>query len=227
MAKELNLFQETEEKNTSSTDQQPLHQNEKLELMLEKAKQRQQLRKEQEANQQKVQAIVEALLFSSHTPLSFQKLREVIESRIPIKPKQLNDALETLEEEYITENRAFVLEKIEGGYILKTRPEYGAYLDELHRNKRGEKLSQPATEVLAIIAHKGPVTRPQIDQIRGVDSSGTVAALVERGLVEAKGKLEAPGRPTLYDITQNFLNHFGLSSREDLPSLQTPEKKEQ
>lgn len=178
--------------------------------------------KRQEKEQKNLaKRIVEALLFSSHEPISFQKLREILETKLVFKPKFLHDILEDLQEEYIDQNRAFRLEEVAQGYVLKTCIEYAFFIDELHRNKRTEKLSLAASEVLAIIAYKQPITRPQIESIRGVDSSGTLQSLLERELVQEAGKLEAPGRPTLYQVTERFLLHFGLKDLKELPPLNT------
>ena len=166
-----------------------------------------------------VKKIIEALLFASNEPLSFQRLREIIETKLPLKPKLLRDALEDLREDYIDQQRSFLLEENPLGYILKTREEYSGYVEQLFRNKRGEKLSQAAIEVMAIIAYKQPITKPQIDAIRGVDCSGTMQNLLERELVQHVGKLDAPGRPTLFGTTPHFLAHFGLKSLEELPGI--------
>lgn len=163
--------------------------------------------------------ILEALLFASSDPLPFVKLREVLETIEPVKPKILKDLLQELAEEYILQQRAFRLEETTNGYILRTCQEYGPFIEILYRNKRTEKLSQASAEVLAIIAYRQPITRPQIDAIRGVDSSGTIYNLIERQLIEPLGKLEAPGRPTLYGITANFLKHFGLKNLDELPKI--------
>lgn len=167
----------------------------------------------------KAKRIIEALLFASSEPVSFQKLREVMEAFHPMKPKVLKELIEDLEEEYISQQKAFRLEEVSLGYVLKTCEEYSPYIELLFRAKRAEKLSQAAAEVLAIIAYKQPVTRPEIDAIRGVDSSGTLQNLQERRLIESLGKLEVPGRPTLYGITDHFLTHFNLRNLKDLPSL--------
>lgn len=167
----------------------------------------------------KAKRIIEALLFASSEPVSFQKLREVIEAFHPIKPKVLKELIEDLEEEYISQQKAFRLEEVALGYVLKTCEEYSQYIELLFRAKRAEKLSQAAAEVLAIIAYKQPITRPEIDAIRGVDSSGTLQNLQERRLIEPMGKMEAPGRPTLYGITDHFLTHFNLRDIKELPSL--------
>lgn len=169
---------------------------------------------------QEIKRIVEALLFSSNIPLPFAKIREITDSFYVLKPRKLKKILEDLQIEYISQQRAFRLEEIAQGYILRTSEAYSPYIELMHRNKRTEKLSQAAAEVLAIIAYKQPITRPQIDAIRGVDSSGTLYNLLERQLIEPVGKLEAPGRPTLYGITKDFLLHFGLRDLKDLPLLQ-------
>lgn len=166
-----------------------------------------------------IKRIIEALLFSSNVPIPFAKLREVTDSLHPLRPKILREILFELEHDYIAQQRAFRLEEIAQGFLLRTCEEYAPYIDLLLRNKRTEKLSHAAAEVLAIIAYKQPATRPQIDAIRGVDSSGTVQNLLERQLIEPVGKSDAPGRPTLYGITKEFLLHFGLNNIEDLPKM--------
>jgi segregation and condensation protein B len=165
---------------------------------------------------QHVKRVIEALLFSSSDPLTLNKIREVTDTILPLPLRQLRGFLSELKEEYLSQQRAYRLEEIAEGYVLLTHEEYAPYLELLYRQKRGEKLSQAATEVLAIIAYKQPITRPQIDAIRGVDSSGTIAQLIERLLIEAVGKLEAPGRPTLYATTKKFLKHFGLKDLDQL-----------
>jgi len=176
------------------------------------------LRPERVARQQ-VKRVLEAVLFASSVPINFSKLREVADAAYPLKPSILRDLLDELRDDYITSQRAFRLEEIAGGFALRTCQEYSRYVELLYRQKRAEKLSSAASEVLAIIAYKQPVTKAQIDTIRGVDSSGTLQNLLERQLVEPVGRLEAPGRPTLYGITQDFLKHFGLRDVRDLPKL--------
>jgi segregation and condensation protein B len=166
--------------------------------------------------------VIEALLFASPDPLPLAKIREITDTILPLRPKQLRDILNELKQDYLAHQRAFKLEEIAQGYALRTYEEYAPYLDLLHRQKRGEKLSHSSTEVLAIIAYRQPITRPQIDAIRGVDSSGTITQLLERLLIEPLGKLDAPGRPTLYGTTKEFLKHFGL---KDLSALKHEELK--
>lgn len=166
--------------------------------------------------QQHLKRVVEALLFASPDPLPLAKIREVTDTILQLRPRQLRQILDELKQEYLTQQRAFKLEEIAQGYVLRTHEEYAPYLDLLHRQKRGEKLSHASTEVLAIVAYRQPITRPQIDAIRGVDSSGTLMQLLERQLIEPVGKLEAPGRPTLYGTTKEFLKHFGLKDLSEL-----------
>ena len=163
--------------------------------------------------------LIEALFFSSAEPLSLQKIREVTDTYKPVKPRLLRDLIEELQQEYLTERRGFRLEEIAQGYLMRSSEEFNPYIELLYRNKRTEKLTQAAAEVLAIIAYRQPITRPQIEAIRGVDSSGIVQNLLERQLIEPVGKLEAPGRPTLYGITKDFLKHFGLKDVTELPKI--------
>lgn len=203
MTKELNLFQVEEDMTSSNSCE------ESLEAAQSWVQIDQQLK-------QHLKRVVEALLFASPDPLSLAKLREVTDTILPIRPRQLRQILDELKQDYLAQQRAFKLEEIAQGYVLRTYEEYAPYLDQLHRQKRGEKLSHASTEVLAIIAYRQPITRPQIDAIRGVDSSGTIMQLIERQLIEPVGKLEAPGRPTLYSTTKEFLKHFGLKDQNEL-----------
>lgn len=158
--------------------------------------------------------ILEALLFASSDPLPLEKLSEVTE----LSTKEVRSLLEELKTEYDTEERAFQLEEIAEGFILRSREAFNPYIAQLHPGRRRARLSHAVAEVLAIVAYRQPITRPQIESIRGVDSSGHVQQLLERGLVEALGKLEVPGRPTLYGVTKEFLQHFGLRDLDELPA---------
>lgn len=169
-----------------------------------------------------VKRIIEALLFASSDPLNFQKIRDITDTVCELRPSAIREILMELQQEYVQQKRAFSLEEIAEGFLLRTCEEYSPYIELLLRNKRSEKLSQAAAEVLAIIAYKQPITRPQIDAIRGVDSSGTLHNLLERQLIEPRGKLEVAGRPMLYGITKDFLKHFGMRDLKDLPPLPFP-----
>lgn len=162
---------------------------------------------------------LEAMLFSSPEPVPKEKLREILKEHWPLKRGEFSQILQDLQEDYTREDRPFQLDEIAGGLVLRTKEVYGPFVEKLLGGRRAERLSSAAMEVLAIIAYKQPITRPAIEAIRGVDSSGVVASLLERDLIHAVGKLEAPGRPSLYATTNRFLQHFGLKNATDLPDI--------
>lgn len=212
--KEWNFFKETQVSENSpqpaSITEELSHEN--LEEGLEKI---------EEHLRQHVKRVIEALLFASCDPLPLSKIRNISDTIIPLKPRFLKEILQELQQEYIAGQRAFKIEEIAQGYLIRTYEDYAPYVELLYRQKRSEKLSQAAMEVLAIIAYKQPITRPQIDAIRGVDSSGSLMQLLERNLVESTGRLDAPGRPALYETTKEFLRHFGLKDAKELPSFES------
>lgn len=165
--------------------------------------------------EREIKRIIEALLFASGEPLCLQKIKEIIQTNYPIRSTELQRILESLAEEYINEGHAFQISEVAGGYLLRTVEQMHPYVELLYQDRRGEKLSRAATEVLAIIAYRQPITRREIEDIRGVDSSGTVISLMERGLIEAVGRKEAPGRPIQYGVTNRFLQYFGLKDLKD------------
>ena len=124
-----------------------------------------------------------------------------------------------LMDQYSYERRGLRLIKLETSYQLCSAPEYAGYVRKTLESRKPAKLSQPALEVLAIIAYYQPVTRAYVDQVRGVDSTYTVSLLLERELIQECGRLAVPGRPILYQTTKNFLRSFGLASLEELPEL--------
>ncbi len=176
-------------------------------------------KKEERLSRSKIKQIIEALLFASNEPLPLHKIREVTDTVHPLKPRILQDLLQELQHEYMEQQRAFHLVEIAQGFMVRTRHEFSNFIDLLYRNKRTEKLSQAGMEVLAIIAYRQPVTRPQVEAIRGVDSSGIIQRLLDRQLIEATGRMDGPGRPTLYGCTKDFLKHFGLRDLKDLPQV--------
>ncbi len=220
MAREINLFEQEvdkEEVDLPLIAPKKEYYQASLPGILEKIQVAQEQKITESKARLKAKRIIEAILFSSNEPVHFNKLREVLENLHDFKPRILREILDELRDDYITQNRAYRLEEIAQGFLLRTCEEFGPYINLLYRNKRTEKLSHAAAEVLAIIAYRQPITRPQIDSIRGVDSSGVVQVLLERQLIEPVGRLEAPGRPTLYGITKDFLKHFGLKDLSELP----------
>lgn len=167
---------------------------------------------------QEIRRIVEALLFTSHEPLTLQKMREILDVKHPVTAKELTALLGELKRDYQSDGRGFQLFELGGGYLLRTAAETAPFVELLHASRRSEKLSKAALEVLAIVAYKQPLTRAEIEKIRGVDSSGTIASLLERELIEGVGRLEMPGRPMQYGTTRKFLVHFGLKAIDELAS---------
>ncbi|MDQ7095847.1 SMC-Scp complex subunit ScpB [Desulfosporosinus sp. PR] len=161
-------------------------------------------------------AALEALLFVAKNPLSLELLEEILElDRLTIA-----ELLNELRSRYTAESCGLMLLEIDGGFKLATKPEAARYIEILYKQP-AQTLSNAALEVLSIIAYKQPVTRGEVDFIRGVQSDRALATLVEKGLVRDVGRKDGPGRPILYGTTEQFLLHFGLSSIEDLPNLET------
>lgn len=169
-------------------------------------------------NRLQVKQVIEALLFASSSALSLNRIQEITAEISPFKPRDLLEILRELQIEYEAQQRAFELVDSAEGFILRTRPQFAPYLGQLFQSKQAEKISQAAAETLAIIAYKGPITRVQVEALRGVDSSGVIQSLVERHLIAAVGRLETPGKPTLYQVTTGFLAHFGFRTIDDLRS---------
>lgn len=165
---------------------------------------------------ERTKRIVEALLFSSPQPLSSERMHSIATLSHPVEMEEIETALRELKAEYERENRSFELIENSSGYLLKTRGPYARFVEELSLSSQSSRLSKAATEVLAIIAHRFPITRSEIEKIRGVDCSGALASLMERELIEVVGRLDSPGRPSQYGITKAFLEHFGLKCLSEL-----------
>ncbi len=176
--------------------------------------------------------ILESLLFSAQKPLSVKELRDVLASAADAedadatakslkktKDEDVVAALEQLAAEHETAARSYRLACVAGSWQFVTQPEFSPWLRALVGVKtRPSRLSQPALETLAIIAYRQPITRAEIEQVRGVNVDGTMQTLLERGLVESTGRAEVVGRPQLYSTTALFLEYFGLRGLEDLPA---------
>jgi len=176
--------------------------------------------------------ILEAILFSAQKPLNLKELREVFAAAVEhaegdetvrglkkVKETELAVALEQLAREQEEAKRSYWLACVAGAWQFVTEPEYAPWLKALVGHKpRPPRLSQPALETLAIIAYRQPITRAEIEQVRGVSVDGVMQTLVERGLVEQVGRAEVVGRPMTYGTTVVFLEYFGLRSLDDLPA---------
>lgn len=176
--------------------------------------------------------ILESLLFSAQKPLSVKELREVLanaaeaegadanaKSFSKMKESDVVPVLEELAREHETAARSYRLVCVAGAWQFVTQPEFAPWLRALVGVKaRPPRLSQPALETLAIVAYRQPITRAEIEQIRGVNVDGVMQTLIERGLAEAVGRAEVIGRPQTYGTTPMFLEYFGLRGLEDLPA---------
>lgn len=176
--------------------------------------------------------ILESLLFSAQKPLSVKELRDVFaaaaeaedadaaaKSLAKVKDSELTAALEQLAREHETAARSYRLACVAGAWQFVSQPEYAPWLKALVGQKiRPPRLSQPALETLAIIAYRQPITRAEVEQIRGVNVDAVMQTIMERGLVEAVGRADVVGRPPTYGTTALFLEYFGLRSLEDLPA---------
>jgi len=160
-------------------------------------------------------AALEALLFVAKNPLTPQLLGEILELDL----LEIEELLSKLRARYAVDFCGLTLLEINGGYKLGTKPEVSRYIEILYKQP-AQALSNAALEVLSIIAYKQPVTRGEIDFIRGVQSDRALATLVEKGLVKDVGRKDGPGRPILSATTEQFLLHFGLHSLDDMPNLE-------
>lgn len=159
--------------------------------------------------------ITEALLFVSDKPVSIEAVKDVIKDA---DPADIRLMIEELNLEYAESGRSFRINEIAGGFQMLTDPVYSKWISALY--KRGpDRLTGPGLETLAIIAYKQPLTRADIEAIRGVNVDGVLRTLEERNLIRTRGRVDGPGRPILYGTTNEFLQHFGLKSLEELPKL--------
>ena len=165
---------------------------------------------------QAVKAAAEAALFASERPLTLAQLTASLEG---VERKVVHQVLDELRAEYDDQARGFRLAEIAEGWQLLTRPHHAAVIRRLHRIKSANRLTRPALETLAIIAYKQPLTKAEIEAIRGVGSDGVMQNLLERRLVRTVGRKDAVGRPLLYGTTREFLQAFGLKDLSELPKL--------
>ena len=170
-----------------------------------------------------LESTLEAVLFAAGDAVSLDRLCAALET-----PREdILAAAGALEALYALENRGLMLRRIEDRLQLCSRPMYAEAARRVTESRRAATLSPAALEVLTIVAYRQPVTRAFIDQLRGVDSGGTLAGLAEKQLIEEAGRLEVPGRPILYRTTERFLQAFALESLEDLPALPALTENEQ
>lgn len=163
-----------------------------------------------------LKAILESLLFAAGEPVSLARLGNALES---VPRDTIRQALTEMTAAYLNDGRGLVLEEIAGGYQLRTPSEHAPYIRRL-LSAKPPRLSRPLLETLSIIAYRRQVTRPEIEQLRGVDTGGVLETLLERTLIRIAGRKDAPGRPIFYETTPGFLELFGLKTLEELPDLE-------
>lgn len=164
---------------------------------------------------EKLKSIIEAMLFAAGREIKQEEIMSVLE----ISADDLDKIIHTLQDEYVSQNRGIEIIKINNCYQLTTKKEYYEYIYPLFDNRAKPTISNAAMETLSIIAYNPKITRAEIEAIRGVNVDATIYKLLEFGLIETAGKLDAPGRPTIYKTNDEFLRMFGYTSLNDLPEL--------
>ncbi|MCH8556548.1 MAG: SMC-Scp complex subunit ScpB [Balneolia bacterium] len=164
--------------------------------------------------------VVEAILFSTPEAVSLSSLKTIIAARADgyeATDEELTGHIGELNAQYEEGGHAFRIKQVAGGYSFATRDEYHPWLEHIQHENALRKISQTALETLAIVAYKQPITKPEVDHIRGVDSGYVVKQLLEKGLIAVAGRNDGPGRALLYKTSDRFLRHFGLNAIEELP----------
>ncbi|MFQ6676038.1 MAG: SMC-Scp complex subunit ScpB [Fidelibacterota bacterium] len=161
------------------------------------------------------QRIIEALLFTSPDVLTQARIDLVFDGDSP----RLDTVVSELNARYEREDHSFAIEKVAGGYRLVTRPEFEPWIQRMRTRASASSISRAALEALSVVAYKGPVSRAEIESIRGVDSGSVIKTLLEKDLIGIKGRAKGPGRPLIYVVTPTFLVTFGIDSLSDLPKL--------
>lgn len=162
--------------------------------------------------------IIEAIVFASTEPLPVERIVECIQKE-EIDAKSVKEAIDQLNKRYQEDNHTLRIVKLAGGYQFATHPQYDKWVSRLFKAKAEKKLSQSSLEVLAIVAYRQPITRAEIEKIRGVNADWTLRSLMEKNLLTVVGREDAPGKPLLFGTTKAFLEHFGLFEIAELPKL--------
>jgi len=162
-----------------------------------------------------IEAVIEGLLFAAGDRLSLEKISEVLQ----IDKKTVRKIIYKMMDDYRSANRGIFIREIDNGFQLCTKFEVYSYIARLVEPRQKQALSQAAYETLAIVAYNGPITRAKIEKIRGVNSGSAIERLIERNLIREVGRIDAPGKPVIYDTTEEFLRAFGFRSKADLPVI--------
>ena len=165
-----------------------------------------------------VKGVIEALLFVNEKPVVFQQIKEILDG---VSADEIKAAVADLQQDYENRKSGIAIVEIAEGYQMLSNSAYASYIRSFYKTRHKEKLSKPALETLAIIAYKQPVTRNDIELIRGVNSDGVMVHLLSKELIKAVGRKDVAGRPYLYGTTKLFLEYFGLKSLTDMPRLES------
>lgn len=172
-------------------------------------------------DEQDAKRIIEAILFTASKPVTVADLKRILGG---LDDSAIETLVRSLKEEYDREGRSFQIQEIAGGFECASSGRYAPWIVKLERDRQVKHATQSALETLAILAYKQPVTRAEVEELRGVDVSAVLSALVAKHLIKVVGRKEVPGRPFLYGTTEKFLTHFGLNSLTDLPNLSDIQK---
>ena len=165
-------------------------------------------------------SVVEALIFASSEPLPAQKILDLLnenEEELKMEIQHIEQVVQELNERYDSNDLAFRIERLGGGYTFVTQSRFHPWLQLSQHEAHNRRLSQSSLETLAIIAYKQPITKPEVDDIRGVDSGYVIRQLLEKNLIKVSGRASTPGKPLLYKTTDTFLSHFGINHVSELP----------
>ncbi len=168
----------------------------------------------------RLSSVIEALIFASPDPISWEKISAVIkesEEELDLDKLVIGKIIDQLNTRFEENDLSFRIEETGGGYTFVTQPRYHPWLSIFQHENAYRRLSQPAIETLAIVAYRQPITKPEVDSIRGVDSGYILRQLLEKMLVRVAGRADSPGKPLLYKTTNYFLKHFGINSVDELP----------
>lgn len=167
-----------------------------------------------------IQDAVEALIFAASEPMSASAILATLkeaDERVSLTERDVDQLIDAVNQELLEQHRPYSIEMVAGGYAFMTRSEQHRWLRIFQHRNAARRLSQSALESLAVVAYKQPITKPELDIIRGVDSGYVIRTLLEKGLIEVAGRAETPGRPLYYRTSTTFLEHFGLNSVSELP----------
>lgn len=165
-------------------------------------------------------SVIEALIFASPDPMSWEKISSIVkesEEELELDEIVIKKIIDQLNDRFEENDLSFRIEKTGGGYTFVTQPRYHPWLSIYQHENAYRRLSQPAIETLAIVAYRQPITKPEVDSIRGVDSGYILRQLMEKLLIKVSGRADSVGKPLLYKTTSHFLKHFGINAVEELP----------